>query len=209
MGKKRFEKGPEEDEGGFPPGFRGGRGEPVETAKRDFEGRTEQVLSEEDREQLRMQQEIIEQLQTAKNCESRVRIFAKLMDTYGLDAILSLFPGAPEALVNVISGLYLLHEAEKAGLSKTDYLKIVSLQAADFFVGAVPIAGDIADIFFKANKWSVPLFQKRTDELIAEARKAGVSEKAIAKIVEPAETLPRLVDHTVNLHQRLKKRMAA
>lgn len=127
------------------------------------------------------------------------------MDTYGVEAIIGLFEGAGDAVTSVLSGVYLMHEARKAGLSKTDFLKIAALQAADFFIGAIPVVGDIGDFVFHANKLSVPLFRDKTEELVREARAAGVPEEAIAKITESAEKLPQLADHAINLHKAARE----
>lgn len=67
---------------------------------------------------MQLQQEVLENLRAAKGAEARVRIFAKLMDTYGIDAIVSLIPALGDVSSSVISGLYLLVEAEQAGLNK-------------------------------------------------------------------------------------------
>ena len=101
--------------------------------------------------------------------------------------------------------MYLIYEAKKAGLSKWDYLKIVGLQAADFFIGSVPIVGDIADFVIKANKASIPMFKDHVEELVNEARAAGVSEEAIAKLSVSADKLPQLVDHAIAVHKKVKK----
>lgn len=167
----------------------------VKAEEQDVEARAETVMH---------QQEILEQLRAAKNAEARVRTFAKLADTYGLEAIIGLFVGLGDAATSAIAGVYLLYEAEKAGLSKWDYIKIVGLQTADFFVGAIPVVGDIADFFFKANKYALPLFQKRADELITEARAAGVSEEAIAKLTLSADKLPKVTDHAIAIHKIVK-----
>lgn len=168
----------------------------IEAEEKNVERAAERVLR---------QNEILDQLRAAKNAEARVRTFAKIMDTYGVEAIIGLFEGAGDAVTSVLSGLYLMHEAGKAGLSKTDFLKIAALQAADFFIGAIPIIGDIADFVFHANKLSVPLFRDKTDELVREARTAGVSEEAIAKITQSAEKLPRLADHVVKIDRAAKE----
>jgi hypothetical protein len=176
----------------------------IEAEEEDVERATKRVLIDAPLEQKRQQSEILEQLRAAKNAEARVRTFAKIMDTYGVDAILGLFVGAGDATMSALSGLYLMYEAEKAGLKKTDFIKIAALQAADFFIGAIPIAGDVADFFFRASKMSIPLFQDRTEELIREARAAGVSEDAIAKITESAEKLPRLTNQAIAVHKAVE-----
>lgn len=149
------------------------------------------------------QAEILAELQKAKNAEERVRTFARLMDTYGLDAIAGLIPGLGDLNTSVLSGLYLLAEARAAGLGESAYLKIAALETADFFIGAVPVAGDIADYFFQANQRAVPLFEQRTERLVVDARAAGVPESEIAKITEAAQKLPQLAEKAIHLHARL------
>lgn len=174
-------------------------------AVRDREIEAEEQNVERATKRVLIGNEILDQLRAAKNAEARVRTFAKIMDTYGVEAIIGLFEGAGDAATSVLSGVYLMYEARKAGLSKTDFLKIAALQAADFFIGAIPIIGDIGDFVFHANKLSVPLFRDKTDELVREARTAGVSEEAIAKITDSAEKLPQLADHAISLHKAAKE----
>lgn len=147
------------------------------------------------------QKAIVERLNAAKNSEQRVKIFATIADDIGLDPLISLIPELGDAGSSVVSGLYLLYEAKKAGLGATSYLKIIGLQVADFFAGAIPVVGDIADYFFKANKWSSSSFEKKTQELVKEARKAGVPEEEIAKITASADKLPKLVNHAVKIYK--------
>ncbi|MDR0651492.1 MAG: DUF4112 domain-containing protein, partial [Candidatus Peribacteria bacterium] len=61
-------------------------------------------------------------------------------------------------------------------------LKILGYQTADFAVGAIPILGDIADYFFKANKWSAKIFQKHFDKLQKRAIAQGISPADIEKM---------------------------
>ncbi len=149
-----------------------------------------------------LQQDIIQQLKKAEGSEARVRLYGKIVDTYGVDALVGLIPELGDASSSLLSGLYLLFEAKAAGLSKTEYLKIIGLQTADFFVGAIPVVGDIADYFFKANNWSASYFEKRTQELEQKAKEAGISEAQIAQIRERAERLPQLVKTVVDVKQK-------
>lgn len=150
--------------------------------------------------------EILKDLEAASNAEARVRTFATLADTYGLDALISLIPEAGDGASSVLAGLYLIYEANNAGLDETAMLKIIALETADFFAGAVPILGDVADYFFQANIWSDSLFKDRVAQLTAEARAAGISEAEIAKITGAAEKLPGLVDKAVGLHKHLSNK---
>ncbi len=157
----------------------------------------EEVLNQSHEAQTSLQKEIIEELTKAKSSEERVKLYGQVVDTYGLDAIVSLLPLGGDAGSSLISGLYLLFEARNANLNKTDYLKIIGLQTADVFAGAIPLAGDAADYLFQANKWSAGFFEEKTEELAQKAREAGVSEADIVKITEKAEKLPKIVKKVV------------
>ena len=155
------------------------------------------------------QKEIVQRLNAAKNSQQRVEIFATIADDIGLDPLISLIPELGDAGSSVVSGIYLLYEAKKAGLGASSYIKIIGLQVADFFAGAIPVAGDIADYFFKANKWSASSFEKKTKEIVEEARKAGVPEDEIAKITASADKLPQLVKGAVQIYKTTKGKPAA
>jgi hypothetical protein len=145
-------------------------------------------------EKNKIKQEVVEELKRVVGSEARVKAFAKMMDKYGVDAIVGLFPEIGDAASSAFSGLYLIFEAQHSDLDATAYLKIIGLQAADFFVGAVPIVGDVMDYFFKANDWSVNMFEEKKKEVMAKARAAGVAESEIAKIEESGKLLPQLLE---------------
>lgn len=160
------------------------RGEVVEEKINEYGKKVEKNEAKEP-EKMKLnakQQEIMDRLKTAKGAQERVDTFATLADTYGLDAIISLFPELGDLGSSGVAGLYLLYEAKNAGLSKTSMLKIVALQTADVFVGAIPILGDAADYFFKANKWSATSFKKQVESIKKEARKQGIPEEELSKL---------------------------
>ncbi len=156
--------------------------------------------SEEIQKREEIKQEVLHDLKVAASSEARVRTFGKLLDTYGVDGIFGLVvPEIGDAGASGLAGLYLLWEAQKAGLSKVSYLKIIGLQSIDFAIGVVPVAGDAVDFLWKANKWSTHSFEKKTDELVEKAREAGIPESDIAKITLPAEKVTRLVSRAIAL----------
>lgn len=152
-----------------------------------------------------LQREIMAKLRAAKSSEERVKVFGKFADDVGLDPLLSLVPALGDAGSSIISGLYLLFEAKKADLGTGAYLKIIGLQGVDFAVGAIPVVGDVADYFFKANKWSAKSFEKQTEELVEKARKAGVPEDKIQQLTESAARLPQLAGKGVEMYGKLNK----
>ncbi|MCX6823244.1 MAG: DUF4112 domain-containing protein [candidate division SR1 bacterium] len=128
--------------------------------------------------------EMMKELKIAKSTTERVNLFGKVMDTYGVDALVGLIPALGDASSSIASSMYLLYEGQKMGLSSRDSLKILGYQTADALVGVVPVIGDIADYFFKADKRSAELFTKHFEKLKKEALEKGVSSAEIAALEE-------------------------
>ncbi len=90
----------------------------------------------------------------------RLTAFAQLMDhayeipglkvRFGWDAILGLIPGIGDILSNVIAA-YLVLEAKRLGVSKWDTTRMIGNILIDAAVSSVPLAGDIFDVFWRAN----------------------------------------------------------
>ncbi len=93
--------------------------------------------------------------------DRRLAALASLMDDrfripgtgirLGLDGIIGLVPGIGDTVTSVISA-YIVHECWRAGVSKRAVAKMVGNIGFEYVVGLIPIAGDIFDIGFKANK---------------------------------------------------------
>jgi len=165
----------------------------------------ERVSKEVESELTPQQKEIMEKLRAAKNSEERVKLFATIADDIGLDPLLSLIPELGDGASSIVSGIYLLMEAKAADLGGMAYLKIIGLQAADFAAGAIPVLGDAADYFFKANKWSSKSFEEQTREIVDKAREAGVPEDKIQILLQKAEKWPQLATKAVGLAGRAMK----
>jgi hypothetical protein len=149
----------------------------------------------------------IEKLARLQNSSERVKVFARIMDDYGVEAVAGLVEGYGDVATSAISGIYLLGETMYSGGNTLDYLKVVGYQALDLAVGAIPVAGDVADFFLKANKMTSNDFQKRTLQLqtkiMEKMRADGMSDEQIkesmAQIQKSAKELPQLIDHVVTV----------
>jgi hypothetical protein len=75
---------------------------------------------------------------------------------FGLDGLLGLLPGGGDALTAGLSA-YLIYEAARAGVRKRTLLRMAGNLLVDFFVGSVPVAGDLFDFFWKANRKNIAL----------------------------------------------------
>lgn len=69
----------------------------------------------------------------------------------GLDPIIGLVPAVGDVVTTGIS-LFIVFEAWKIGATKKQMAAMLANVAVDFALGAVPIAGDVADCVFKANQ---------------------------------------------------------
>ncbi len=81
----------------------------------------------------------------------------------GLDALLGLFPVAGDATSACVSVL-LIGRSIKYGVPREIIARMLGNVAFDFMVGAVPLAGDLADMWFRANLRNVALLRAYLDE---------------------------------------------
>ena len=86
---------------------------------------------------------------------------AKLMDSafaiprlnrrVGLDSIIGLVPGVGDAISAALAS-YIIWEARQLGLPRWKIARMIGNVAVDTALGAIPLAGDVFDLFFKANE---------------------------------------------------------
>src|SRR5687767_8004728 len=97
------------------------------------------------------------------------RILADLLDQrftipgtsirIGLDPIISLIPGVGDLLANLTGSLILLIAAQ-LGVPKVVLARMGINIAVNTIIGAVPIFGDIASIWYRSNVRNVELLQR-------------------------------------------------
>jgi hypothetical protein len=77
----------------------------------------------------------------------------------GLDAVLGLFPVAGDATSAAVS-VMLIARSLKYGIPREIIARMLANVLLDLLVGAIPIAGDLADIWFRANARNVALLRE-------------------------------------------------
>jgi Domain of unknown function (DUF4112) len=97
---------------------------------------------------------------------SRIRWLSYLLDErfripgtrqrIGLDGLLGILPGVGDT-VGALLSIYILFEAIQIGVPRSTLLRMIANIALDTVVGAIPVAGDIFDVAWKANKKNVAL----------------------------------------------------
>lgn len=101
---------------------------------------------------------------------ARVRTLTRVLDRYMLDPVLGLvLPGAGD-LIGSVLGLYVVAIAVRRRVSPIVIARMLMNLAIDAAIGVVPIAGDLADLAFRANEKNFALLSERYDGRRATAR---------------------------------------
>jgi hypothetical protein len=80
----------------------------------------------------------------------------------GLDSLVGLLPVSGD-IATAICSLYIVAEAIRAGVSRRTVARMLFNVALDLAVGSIPIVGDVFDVFWKANRRNVDLFERALD----------------------------------------------
>jgi hypothetical protein len=78
---------------------------------------------------------------------------------FGLDPILSLVPGLGD-LTSPVFATLLIVQAIHQRVPKVIILRMLANALIDAFIGAVPIAGNVADVFWRANTKNLSLLER-------------------------------------------------
>jgi hypothetical protein len=103
---------------------------------------------------------------------ARIEWLSTLLDTaivvpgtnirFGLDALIGLVPGIGDIVSTALS-LYIVREARALGAPRLLVARMLANVALDGVVGAVPVAGDLFDVAFRANRRNVGLLLTHLD----------------------------------------------
>ena len=116
----------------------------------------------------------IADLKGREQAQRRLQRIAKLMDSQirvpviglriGADAIIGLVPGFGDIVTGAI-GAYLIYEAQRLGVPRSAIVRMVANIAVDTAIGAIPVAGDIWDFFFRANDRNMQILARHVGGL--------------------------------------------
>jgi hypothetical protein len=103
---------------------------------------------------------------------ARIEWLATLLDTrfvipftkirFGADSLIGLAPGLGDVVTTALS-LYIVYEAHKLGAPKTVLGRMLGNVAVDGMIGVVPVAGDVFDVMFRANRRNVRILREHLD----------------------------------------------
>ena len=77
---------------------------------------------------------------------------------FGIESLVRLVPGVGDAIASTLS-CYLLYEASRLGVPRLLLTRMAANVALEGLIGAVPLAGDAFDVFFRANRRNVALLR--------------------------------------------------
>ncbi|HEX2725985.1 MAG TPA: DUF4112 domain-containing protein, partial [Beijerinckiaceae bacterium] len=103
---------------------------------------------------------------------ARLELLSRLLDSaflipgtnqrVGLDAIIGLIPGVGDLVSTALSS-YIIWEARQLGLPRWKIARMVGNVAADTVLGAIPFAGDVFDVFFRANRRNMRIVREHLE----------------------------------------------
>jgi hypothetical protein len=76
----------------------------------------------------------------------------------GLDSLIGLVPGIGDIASALISS-YIVWEARQLGLPRWKIARMVAYVAFDTTVGAIPVLGDVLDVFYKSNRRNLKILR--------------------------------------------------
>jgi hypothetical protein len=98
---------------------------------------------------------------TEADSVARIAALAKFLDSafvipgtnrrFGMDSVIGLVPGIGDAISAALAS-YIIWEARQLGLPRWKIARMIGNVAIDTTIGAIPLAGDVFDVFFKANQ---------------------------------------------------------
>ncbi|SHK07123.1 protein of unknown function [Roseomonas rosea] len=105
--------------------------------------------------------------------QRRLETIARLFDSqwripglgirFGADALLSLVPALGPAVSTAVSA-YVIWEARRLGVSPGTLLRMIGNVGLDALISAVPVAGAVGDVFFRANLRNMALLRRHLEQ---------------------------------------------
>jgi hypothetical protein len=105
---------------------------------------------------------------------ARIERLASLLDTrfvipftkfrFGADSLIGLAPGVGDMVTTALA-LYIVYEAHRLGAPKHLLVRMLGNVAIDGAMGAVPVAGDVFDVMFRANRRNVRILREHLDRV--------------------------------------------
>ena len=81
---------------------------------------------------------------------------------FGVDGLIGLAPGFGDLVTTGLS-LWIVYEAHQLGVPKHVLVRMLGNVAIDGMIGVVPVAGDVFDVLWRANKRNVRILREHLE----------------------------------------------
>jgi hypothetical protein len=108
---------------------------------------------------------------------------------FGWDVIVGLIPGLGD-LSSPLFGVLLLMQAYRMRVPRLVQARMVINSVVDALLGLVPVLGNVADIFWKANTWNMRLIERHAQPGVPHSRFDAVFVWGIGLALILAALLP-------------------
>jgi len=78
---------------------------------------------------------------------------------FGIDGLIGLAPGFGDLVTTGLS-LWIVYEAHQLGVPKRVLVRMLGNVAVDGMIGVVPVAGDVFDVLWRANRRNVRILRE-------------------------------------------------
>ncbi|NND97705.1 MAG: DUF4112 domain-containing protein [Pirellulaceae bacterium] len=85
----------------------------------------------------------------------------------GWDSLIGLLPGVGD-LTSLLTHGYLIWHAHRVGVRKRVHARMLFNAIVDFTGGAIPVVGDVFDVFWRSNRKNVELLKDELRRIHAE-----------------------------------------
>jgi hypothetical protein len=124
----------------------------------DYDFKTETIRPEA-REDARSRRERIERLDRLATLLDTAILIPGTNIRFGADAVVGLVPGIGDTITTALSA-YIVYEAYQLGIPNHVLARMIANVAFDSVTGVVPVAGDVLDVFWRANRRNMRLLRE-------------------------------------------------
>src|SRR5262245_19026347 len=127
----------------------------------DYDFKTE-TLRPETREDVRSHRARIERIDRLAPMLDTAFIIPGTSVRFGADALIGLVPGIGDTITTALSA-YIVYEAYQLGVPGHVLARMIANVAFDSVTGVVPVAGDVLDVFWRANRRNMRLLREHLE----------------------------------------------
>lgn len=111
---------------------------------------------------------------------------------FGWDVIVGLVPGLGD-LSSPLFGAFILVQAYRMRVPRLVQARMVINAGVDALIGVIPVVGNIADIFWKANTWNMQLLERHARPGVRHSRFDAVFVWTFVAVLAVAAAVPLIV----------------